>query len=122
MNGNDIIAIAGGAAVLTALTTVGLQARTRWSRRSSFGLTFPDESPDELYRSYVATMDAEVVRYLKNEALSDVQWIEAIKARARANVGSIPEFTIDYRQLTHIPEIRSAYVSFRPEFVASAAL
>lgn len=82
----------------------------------------PESGPslDEVYQSYLATMHNGAVQYLRNEAPGDREWIEGIKAQARANVGMVSWFEIDFAQLQHIRELNPTYVEMPSEFVAYA--
>lgn len=86
----------------------------------------PESRPslDEVYQSYLASMHNEAVRYLRGEASDeapgDREWIEGIKAQARANVGVVSWFEIDFDRLQHIRELNPTYVEMPSEFVAYA--
>lgn len=82
----------------------------------------PESGPslDEVYQSYLAAMHSEALRYLKDEAPGDIEWIEGIKAQARANVAAVSWFEIDFGQMQHIRELNPTYVEMPSEFVAYA--
>lgn len=79
-----------------------------------------DRSIDEVYQLYLAAMHNETLRYLRDEAPADREWIDDIKAQARVNIGLVSWFEVDFGRLTHIRELNPTYVGMSSEFVANA--
>lgn len=94
-----------------------LLIRRRHGRRV---LESQDDPLNDLYRSYLNSMHNEARRYLKNEAPPDREWIEGIKAEARANVGVGQVLEIDFGPLKYIRDFDQSYIAVPLQLVALA--